>query len=158
MLFTSYLQIAHILSHSFIFDKLAFRGVFLEVLSITVGNNESSKYCLSVLNELKNRGVKDILIICADGLSGIKEAIAAAFPKTEYQRCIVHQVRNTLKYVPDKDRKAFASDLKTIYHASDEEKARLALDRVTEKWTMSIRNWGQVYGELSIMYEGRLPE
>ena len=205
-----------------------------EVLSITVGDNESSKYWLSVLNELKNRGVKDILIICADGLSGIKEAIAAAFPKTEYQRCIVHQVRNTLKYVLDKDRKAFASDLKTIYHASDEEKARLALDRVTEKWTakypnfmkrwydnwdaittifkfspdvrkviyttnaieslnstcrklnrqrslfpsdttllkalylatfeatkkwtMSIRNWGQVYGELSIMYEGRLPE
>ena len=129
-----------------------------EVLSITVGDNESSKYWLSVLNELKNRGVKDILIICADGLSGIKEAIAAAFPKTEYQRCIVHQVRNTLKYVPDKDRKAFASDLKMIYHASDEEKARLALDRVTEKWTMSIRNWGQVYGELSIMYEGRLQE
>ena len=205
-----------------------------EVLSITVGDNESSKYWLSVLNELKNRGVKDIPIICADGLSGIKEAIAAAFPKTEYQRCIVHQVRNTLKYVPDKDRKAFASDLKTIYHASDEEKARLALNRVTEKWTvkypnsmkrwydnwdaitpifkfspdvrkviyttnaieslnstyrklnrqrsvfpsdtallkalylatfeatkkwtMSIRNWGQVYGELSIMYEGRLPE
>ena len=205
-----------------------------EVLSITVGDNESSKYWLSVLNELKNRGVKDILIICADGLSGIKEAIAAAFPKTEYQRCIVHQVRNTLKYVPDKDRKAFASDLKTIYHASDEEKARLALNRVTEKWTvkypnsmkrwydnwdaitpifkfspdvrkviyttnaieslnstyrklnrqrsvfpsdtallkalylatfeatkkwtMSIRNWGQVCGELSIMYEGRLPE
>ena len=205
-----------------------------EVLSITVGDNESSKYWLSILNKLKNRGVKDILIICADGLSGIKEAIAAAFPKTEYQRCIVHQVRNTLKYVPDKDRKAFASDLKTIYHASDEEKARMALDRVTEKWTakyqnsmkrwydnwdaitpifkfspdvrkviyttnaieslnstyrklnrqrsvfpsdtallkalylatfeatkkwtMSIRNWGQVYGELSIMYEGRLPE
>ena len=205
-----------------------------EVLSITVGDNESSKYWLSVLNELKNRGVKDILIIRADGLSGIKEAIAAAFPKTEYQRSIVHQVRNTLKYVPDKDRKAFASDLKTIYHASDEEKARLALDRVTEKWTakspnsmkrwydnwdaitpifkfspdvrkviyttnaieslnstyrklnrqrsvfpsdtallkalylatfeatkkwtMSIRNWGRVYGELSIMYEGRLPE
>lgn len=205
-----------------------------EVLSITVGENESSKYWLSVLNELKNRGVKDILIICADGLAGIKEAITAAFPKTEYQRCIVHQVRNTLKYVPDKDRKAFAADLKTIYHASDEEKARQALDRVcakwtekypnsmkrwydnwdavtpifkfspdvrkviyttnaieslnstyrrlnrqrnvfpsdtallkalylatfeaTKKWTSTIRNWGQVYGELSIMYEGRLPE
>ena len=111
-----------------------------EVLSITVGDNESSKYWLSVLNELKNRGVKDILIICADGLSGIKEAIAAAFPKTEYQRCIVHQVRNTLKYVPDKDRKAFASDLKTIYHAPDEEKARLALDRVTEKRTAKYPN------------------
>ena len=205
-----------------------------EVLSITVGTNESSKYWLSVLNELKNRGVKDILIICADGLSGIKEAIAAAFPKTEYQRCIVHQVRNTLKYVPDKDRRAFAADLKTIYHAADEEKARHALDYVTEKWTSkypnsmkrwyenwdaitpifkfsqevrkiiyttnaieslnstyrklnrqrsvfpsdtallkalylatyeatkkwtaTIRNWGQVYCELSIMYEGRLQQ
>ncbi len=75
-----------------------------EVLSINVGDNESAKYWLSVLNELKNRGVRDILILCADGLTGIKEAIATAFPKTEYQRCIVHQVRNTLKYVPDKDR------------------------------------------------------
>lgn len=205
-----------------------------EVLSISVGDNESAKYWLSVLNELKNRGVKDILIICADGLTGIKEAISTAFPKTEYQRCIVHQVRNTLKYVPDKDRKAFAADLKTIYHAPDEAKAREALDRVNEKWTLrypnsmkrwydnwdavspifkfsaavrkviyttnsieslnatyrklnrqrsvfpsdtsllkalylstfeatkkwttTIRNWAQVYGELSIMYEGRLPE
>ena len=205
-----------------------------EVLTINVGDNESSKYWLSVLNELKNRGVKDILILCADGLTGIKEAIAAAFPKTEYQRCIVHQVRNTLKYVPDKDRKAFATDLKTIYQAADEKKALAALERVTEKWTpkypnsmkrwkdnwdaispifkfsatvrkviyttnaieslnstyrklnrqrsvfpsdtallkalylatfeatkkwtSTIRNWGAVYGELSIMYEGRLPE
>ena len=99
-----------------------------EVLTITIGDNESVKYWLSVLNELKNRGVKDILIICADGLTGIKEAIAAAFPKTEYQRGIVHQVRNTLKYVPDKDRKAFATDLKTIYQAADEQKALSALD------------------------------
>ena len=105
-----------------------------DVLSISVGDNESSKYWLSVLNELKNRGVKDILVICADGLSGIKEAISAAFPNTEYQRCIVHQVRNTLKYVPDKDRKVFAKDLKTIYQAVNEEKALEALDRVTEKW------------------------
>ena len=111
-----------------------------EVLTIHVGENKSSKYWLSVLNELKNRGVKDILIICADGLTGIKEAIAAAFPKTEYQRCIVHQVRNTLKYVPDKDRKAFAADLKTIYQAADEKKALAALDRVTEKWTPKYPN------------------
>lgn len=67
-----------------------------------------------MLNELKNRGVKDILIICADGLSGIKEAIAAAYPKTEYQRCIVYQVRNILKYVADKDSKPFVNDLKNI--------------------------------------------
>ena len=75
-----------------------------EVLTIQIGENESAKYWLSVLNELKNRGVNDILIICADGLSGIKEVINTAFPNTEYQRCIVHQVRNTLKYVSDKDR------------------------------------------------------
>ena len=111
-----------------------------DVLTISVGDNESSKYWLSVLNELKNRGVKDIMVICADGLSGIKEAIAAAFPNTEYQRCIVHQVRNTLKYVPDKDRKAFATDLKTIYHAPTEEKAREALDNVAEKWTPKYPN------------------
>ena len=205
-----------------------------EVLTIQVGENESSKYWLSVLNDLKNRGVKDILVICADGLTGMKEAIAAAYPKTEYQRCIVHQVRNTLKYVADKDRKPFATDLKTIYHAPNEQKAAEARDKVTEKWsekypnamkswvtnwdaitpifkfsaevrsviyttntieslnstyrklnrqrsvfpsdqallkalylatfeatrkwTMPIRNWGKVYGELSIMYEGRLPE
>ena len=70
-----------------------------EVLSIHIGENESSKYWLGVLNELKNRGVKDILVICADGLTGMKEAAAAAYPQTELQRCIVHQVRNTLKYV-----------------------------------------------------------
>ncbi len=73
-----------------------------DVLTINVGNNENSKYWLSVLNEIKNRGVKDIMVICADRLSGIKEAIATAYPQTEYQRCIVHQVRNTLKYVLDK--------------------------------------------------------
>ena len=105
-----------------------------EVLSIQVGENESAKYWLSVLNELRNRGVKDILILCADGLTGIKEAITAAYPQTEYQRCIVHQVRNTLKYVSDKDRKAFANDLKTIYNAPSEQEGREALDEVTEKW------------------------
>ena len=111
-----------------------------DVLTINIGDNESSKYWLSVLNELKNRGVKDIMIICADGLSGIKEAISAAFPNTEYQRCIVHQVRNTLKYVSDKERKEFAKDLKTIYQASTEEKAREALDIVSEKWTPKYPN------------------
>jgi len=205
-----------------------------EVLTIQVGDNESSKYWLSVLDELKNRGVRDILVICADGLTGTKEAIGAAFHKIEYQRYMVHQVRNTLKYVPDKDRKAFATDLKTIYQALDEKKALVALEQVTEKWTpkypnamkrwkdkwdvispifkfssvvrkviyttnaieslnstysklnrrrsvfpsdtallkalylttfeatkkwtATIRNWAQVYSELSIMYEGRLPE
>ena len=92
-----------------------------EFLTIQIGENESSKYWLTVLNELKNRGVKDILVLCADGLTGIKESIAVAYPQTEYQRCIVHQVRNTLKYIADKDKKAFAADLKSIYQAPSEE-------------------------------------
>ena len=114
-----------------------------EVLTIQVGDNESAKYWLSVLNELKNRGVKEILILCADGLSGIKEAIAAAYPKTEYQRCIVHQVRNTLKYVADKDRKPFANDLKTIYHAPSEEQALEALEKVTRKMVCEISEFDE---------------
>lgn len=207
---------------------------FKEVLSIQIGDNESSKYWLGVLNDLKNRGVKDILVLCADGLSGIKESIAAAFPQTEYQRCIVHQVRNTLKYVSHKERKSFAADLKTIYHAASEESGfkhleavskkwdekypnamkswhknwdvispifkfsaqvrkfvyttnsieslhstyrrlnsqrsvfpsgtallkalYLATFEVAKKWTMPIRDWGKIYGEFSIMYDGRLPD
>ena len=82
----------------------------------------------------QNRGVQDIFVICADGLSGIKEAIAAAYPLAEYQRCIVHVVRNTLKYVADKDKKAFANDLKTIYHAPDEQAALARLDEVRAVW------------------------
>ena len=203
-----------------------------EVLSIQIGQNESSKYWLGILNELKNRGVKDILVLCADGLTGIKDSISVAFPNTEYQRCIVHQVRNTLKHVADKDKKEFAKDLKSIYHASTEEQGYstmikisekwqerypsamkswstnwdcicpifkfsadvrkviyttnaieslnssyrrlnrqrsvfpsdnsllkalyLATFEATKKWTLPLRNWGKVYGELSIMYEGRL--
>lgn len=102
-----------------------------EVLSIQIGDNERSKYWLTALNELRNRGVKDILILCAYGLTGIKEAIAAAYPNTEYQRCLVHQVRNTLKYVADRDRKQFAKDLKTIYNVPSEKEGRKALDDVT---------------------------
>lgn len=205
-----------------------------EVLSLAIGENESAKFWLNALNELKNRGVQDIMIICADGLTGIKEAITAAFPKTDYQRCMVHMVRNTLKYVASKDMKAFAADLRTIYNAASEEEGQKARDRVvekwsskypnsmkrwienwdvvvpifkfskdvrkiiyttnaieslnssyrklnrqrsvfpsdqallkalylatfeaTKKWTQPIHNWGQAYGEMCIMYEGRLPD
>ena len=111
-----------------------------EVLSIHIGENESAKYWLGVLNELKNRGVKDVPVICADGLSGIKEAVNAAFPQTELQRCIVHQVRNTLKYVGAKNKKEFANDLKTIYHAPSEDAALEQLERVTEKWEKDYPN------------------
>lgn len=111
-----------------------------DVISLQIGENESAKYWLGVLNDLKNRGVKDVMIICADGLTGIKEAIQAAFPETEYQRCIVHQIRNTLKYVPYKDKKSFAADLKTIYLAPNEEQGRDNLMRVTEKWSEKYPN------------------
>lgn len=205
-----------------------------EVLSLVIGENESSKYWLSVLNSLKNRGVQDILILCSDGLTGIKEAITAAYPNTEQQRCMVHMVRNTLKYVANKDMKNFAKDLKAIYTAPDEKAAKEQVDRVTEKWqgqypyamkrwrdnwdaitpifkfskevrtafyttnaieslnstlrrlnrqrsvfpssqallkslylatfeatkkwTMPIKNWGKIRGELAIMYPDRIPE
>lgn len=92
-----------------------------------------------MLNELKNRGVKDILVICADGLSGMKEAEAAAYPQTELQRCIVHQVRNTLKYVGEKNKKEFANDLKTIYQAPSEKAALEQLERVTDTLPMPLK-------------------
>ncbi|MGL4800054.1 MAG: IS256 family transposase [Cellulosilyticaceae bacterium] len=128
-----------------------------EVLSIHVGQNESSKYWLSVLNELKNRGVNDILILCADGLTGMKESVQVAFPATEYQRCIVHQVRNTLKYVSDKDKKAFATDLKTIYHASSEEQAYERMIEVTEKWDQhypyAMKSWHNNWDVISPIFK-----
>lgn len=111
-----------------------------DVIGVYIGENESSKYWLGILNELKARGVKDILVMCADGLTGIKESIAVAFPNAEYQRCIVHQVRNTLKHVPYKDKNAFANDLKTIYHADTEEKGYSNMQEVTEKWNSKYPN------------------
>lgn len=111
-----------------------------DVMSLQIGENESSKYWLGVLNDLKNRGVKDVMVICADGLTGIKEAITAAFPDTEYQRCIVHQVRNTLKYVSYKDMKAFAADLKTIYLAPNEQQGYENMQRVKGKWDEKYPN------------------
>ena len=123
-----------------------------DVLGIYIGENESSKYWLTVLNDLKNRGVKDILIVCADGLTGIKEAIKTAYPKAEYQRCIVHLIRNTLKFVSYKDYKELANDLKTIYLANTEEQAKNNLDIVTDKWEAKYptatkvwyRNWEEI--------------
>ena len=116
-----------------------------DVLGIYIGENESAKYWLNVLNDLKNRGVKDCLIICADGLTGIKEAIRTAFSNTDYQRCIVHLIRNTLKFVSYKDYKEFSKDLKTIYLSSTEEQARNNLDIVTDKWESKYPNATKVW-------------
>lgn len=109
-----------------------------DVLGIWLGTNESSKYWLSVLNGLKSRGVQDILIASIDGLSGFTEAINAAFPKTEVQRCIIHQIRSSTRYISYKDLKHFTSDLKPIYKAPTEETALSALKALEEQWGKSI--------------------
>ena len=105
------------------------------VLGIWIGENESAKYWLGVLNELKQRGIRDILIICSDNLTGIKEAINAAYPNTVQQRCIVHMIRNSVKFVNYKDLKEFTNDLKKIYTSVDEEKGYEQLQEVKNKWS-----------------------
>jgi putative transposase len=105
-----------------------------ELLGIWMTQNESSKFWLSVITELQNRGVKDIFIACVDGLTGFPEAIEAVFPQTRVQLCIVHQVRNSLSYVSYKDRKAVAADLKAVYGAATETAAEQALVDFAERW------------------------
>ncbi|MDC7218289.1 MAG: IS256 family transposase [Spirochaetales bacterium] len=105
-----------------------------ELLGLWISENEGSKFWMSVLTELQNRGIRDVFIAAVDGLTGFPEAINAVFPKTKIQLCIVHQVRNSLKYVSYKDRKTVASDLKKIYRSISENEARMELDRFAEKW------------------------
>lgn len=106
-----------------------------EVLGMWVGENESAKFWLSVMNGLKNRGLKDILIACVDGLTGFPAAIEAVYPQTEIQQCIIHQIRNTTKFVSYKDIKALMADLKKVYAAVDEQTALSELDNFDEKWS-----------------------
>ena len=106
-----------------------------EFLGMWVGENESAKFWLSVMNSLKNRGVEDILIACVDGLTGFTNAIEAVYPKTEIQQCIIHQIRNTTKFVSYKDIKARMADLKKVYAAVDEQTALAELDSFDEKWS-----------------------
>lgn len=128
-----------------------------DVLGIWLGENESAKYWLVALNGLKNRGVKDILIASVDGLSGFVEAINAAFPNTEVQRCIVHQIRSSTKYVSDKNKREFVNDLKSVYKAPTEEIALCALDDLENKWKMkypiAVRSWRNNWNELSVMFK-----
>lgn len=107
---------------------------FRDVLGMWVGENESAKFWLSVMNDLKNRGVEDILIASVDGLTGFPAAIAAVYPKTELQQCIIHQIRNTTKFVSYKDLKVLMADLKRVYTAHSEEAALFELDLFDEKW------------------------
>ena len=120
-----------------------------DVLGMWVGENESARYWTTVLNSMRNRGVEDIFIACTDNLTGFSDAISAVFPRTDIQNCIIHQLRNSSKYVSYKDIKALMADLKRIYAAVDEESALNALEDFSEKWDKKYpkiseswrRNW-----------------
>lgn len=128
-----------------------------EILGLHLSENEGANYWLSVLTDLNNRGVKDILIACVDGLTGFPEAIKAIFPETEVQLCIVHQIRNSMKYVASKNQKAFMADLKPVYRAPTKEVAELALDELEAKWGSSyplvINSWRNKWHNLSAYFK-----
>ena len=124
-----------------------------EILGLYLSESEGANFWLQVLTDLNNRGVQDILISSVDGLSGFPEAINAVFPRTEVQLCIVHQIRNSLKYVASKDKKEFAKDLKGVYRAVSKEAAEMELDRLEEKWgakyPIVINSWRNKWENLS---------
>ena len=128
-----------------------------EVLGIYIGENESSTYWLSVLTDLQNRGIEDILITSVDGLKGFPEAIKTIFPKTEIQVCIVHQIRNSLKYIGSKHHKEFLKDLKLVYKAMTEEAALTALENLRSKWEekypVVINSWVNNWDKLSAYFK-----
>ena len=128
-----------------------------DVLGMYVGQNESAKFWLSILNGLKNRGVEDILIACVDGLTGFPQAIEAVFPDTEIQQCIIHQIRNTTKFVSYKELKSLMADLKRVYAAPTEEIARAELDSFDEKWSGKYpkiaKSWKDNWANLSTYFK-----
>ncbi len=128
-----------------------------EVLGMWVGGNESAKYWLGVLNEIKNRGVEDIMIVSVDGLTGFGDAIHAVFPQTEIQRCIVHQIRYSTKFISYKDIKPFMVELKRVYQATTEEIAMQELDKLEEKWSSrypnSIASWRNNWSQLATYFK-----
>ena len=128
-----------------------------EVLGMWIGGNESAKYWLGVLNEMKNRGVEDILIVSVDGLTGFGDAIHAVFPQAEIQRCIVHQIRYSTKFISYKDIKTVMADLKLVYKADTEELALAAMDDLEETWgkkyPASIASWRNNWPQLSTYFK-----
>ena len=128
-----------------------------EILGMWMSDNESASFWASICNELKNRGVSDILIACRDNLNGFSKAIEAAFPHTEQQLCIIHQIRNSTKYVSYKDLKALMADLKLVYGAVSEEAALSALGEFGEKWGKKypqiLKSWEANWAELSTYFK-----
>ena len=127
-----------------------------DVLGMYIGGNESAKYWLSVLNDLKTRGMQDVLIACVDGLTGFVEAIAAVFPQTDVQRCIIHQIRSSTRFVASKDIKAFVRDLKKIYKAPNQEEAWENLLELEDTWGKKypacIKSWKDNWNELTSFF------
>lgn len=128
-----------------------------ELLGLYLSDQEGAHHWLSVLTDLYNRGVKDILIACVDGLKGFPEAIESIYPKTEIQHCVIHQIRNSLKYVASKNQKAFMSDLKPVYKAATLNAAEIALDELEAKWgekyPMVIKSWREKWPTLSAYFK-----
>ena len=128
-----------------------------ECLGLWIAETESASFWLTVMNSMKNRGVEDVLIFAVDGLKGLSEAIASAFPLAEIQKCIVHQVRNSCKHVSWKDRKELVSDLKTIYHAPSEELAEQSLHAFSEKWDKKYayisKSWRDNWGDIITFFK-----
>ena len=125
---------------------------YKEVLGIWINETESAKFWMGILNELKNRGVEEIFIACIDGLRGFADAVKAIFPDAEVQRCIVHQIRHTIKFMPTKDRDAFCIDLRTVYGAPTEEAGREALETIKQKWPRYqpyLKSWEDRWAELA---------
>jgi len=128
-----------------------------ELLGLWIGENETSKYWLSVLNDLKSRGVEDVLIACVDGLNGFEQAIKSVYPQTKIQRCIVHIIRNCTRYVNYKDRKVFCADMKPIYRAVNEDDALESLVEFEEKWgkkyPYAVKIWQNNWDGIKTMFE-----
>lgn len=127
-----------------------------DVLGMWIGENESAKFWLSVLNELKARSVQDVLVFSTDNLKGFSEAIAACYPRSDIQKCVVHQIRSSLRYVPYKDYKAVTAALKSFYQAATEEAALLALDTFEQEWgakyAVCVRSWRDNWAELATFF------
>lgn len=127
-----------------------------DILGIWIGQNESSKFWLSVLNDLKNRGLKDVYVFCVDGLTGFREAINASYPKSQIQRCIIHQIRSSTRYVSYKDIKSLMVDLKLVYQAVTEDEALNNLMKFKEKWQKEypscVKSWEDNWDILSTFF------
>ena len=128
-----------------------------DVLGYWIGESETSKYWLSVFDDMKQRGLKDILIMASDNLPGISEAIAAAYPKTKIQKCVVHQIRNSMKFVKHDEKKEFVKDMKKIYQATNLKEAEKGLENFEEKWSKkygyATRSWRKNFDELVTFFE-----